>query len=131
MQISIGRVSCEGLVFKQFLGYHCLLVDVMDIGQVVAKGACFHSFPTLVTLHIARVPFASCNSPTLHPLIGLGWKLGPDLAQGAYHPLSLGGVGLKSDLLKQTDEKSQRILKESCIPRCEVCIVDIEDGKEG
>ncbi len=71
MQLCADRIEDGGLDLQQFLGYHCLLVDVMDICQVMAKGACLQLLPTLVALNVARVPFAHCDPPRLHPAVGL------------------------------------------------------------
>ncbi len=67
--IRAGYVRRGRPVFKQVLDYHCLLVDVMDIFQVAAKGTHFHPFPALITLHVAGVPFGSCDCPALHPAV--------------------------------------------------------------
>jgi hypothetical protein len=67
MQLHTGCVRRGGLVFQRILGYHCLLVDVMNICKVAAKGARFHPIPALVALHIVGVPFSSCDRPVLHP----------------------------------------------------------------
>ncbi len=103
MQSGIDCVRCGGLVFQQVLGYHCLLVDFVDICQVMAEGACLHTFPALVTLHIAGVPFGSCDPAALHPMVQLGWKLGLNLAGCTYHCLCLEGVGLQTCPLEQVD----------------------------
>ena len=55
MQPGADRVCYGGPEFQQLLGNHCLLVDVMDICQVSAEGACLHLLPTRVTCHVARV----------------------------------------------------------------------------
>ena len=63
MQPGVDRVCHGGPEFQQLLSDHCLLVDVMDICQVAAEGACFHLLPTRVTFDVARIPFARCDPP--------------------------------------------------------------------
>ncbi len=63
MQLSADSVEDRGSVFQQLLSYHCLLVDVVDICQVTAKGTCLQYLPTLVALDITRVPFARFDPP--------------------------------------------------------------------
>jgi hypothetical protein len=57
------------VVFKQVLGYHCLLVDVMDICQVAAKGTPFHPFPALITLHVTQSLTSGCPALGFHAVI--------------------------------------------------------------
>ncbi len=71
VQLCADHIEDQGSGLQQLLGYHCLLVDVMDICQVRAKGACLQLLPTLVTLNVARVLFACCDSPRLHPAVEL------------------------------------------------------------
>jgi hypothetical protein len=73
----------------------------MDVCQVAANGACLHPFPTLVALHIAGVPFGSCDPAALHPGMRLGRKLGPNPTWYADHCVRFGGVGPPSYPLKQ------------------------------
>jgi hypothetical protein len=75
----------------------------MDICQVVAKGACLHPFPALVALHIAGIPFGSCDPAASHPAIQLGWKLGPTLTWCADHCLHFVSVSPQPYLLEQVD----------------------------
>ena len=100
VQPSADRVCDGGSDFQQFLGNHCLLVDVVDICQVAAEGACLHFLPTRVTHHVARVPFACCDLPRHHPAVGLRWQLSPNPAGGADHGLSFCRVGLEADPFK-------------------------------
>jgi hypothetical protein len=71
VQLCADHLKDQGLGLQQFLAYHCLLVDVMNICQVMAKRACLQLLPTLVALNVVRVPFACCDPPRLHPAVGL------------------------------------------------------------
>jgi hypothetical protein len=71
MQLSTDHVEDRELVFQQLLGYHCLLVDVMDICQMMAKGTCLQYLPALATLDVARVPFTCFDLPPLHLVVRL------------------------------------------------------------
>jgi hypothetical protein len=71
MQPCADHIEDRGTEFQQLLGNHCLLLDVVDICQVAAEGACLHLVPTLVTLNVVRVPFTRCDPPYHHPAVGL------------------------------------------------------------
>ena len=71
MQLCTDRIEDPGSGLQQLLGYHCLLVDVMDICQVTAERTCLQFLPTLMALNVVRVPFAHYDPPPLHPVVRL------------------------------------------------------------
>jgi hypothetical protein len=71
MQLHDDCIEDRGALFQQLLGNHCVLVDVVDICQVAAEGACLHHVPALVALNVAGVPFAHCDLTHPHPAVGL------------------------------------------------------------
>ncbi len=116
MQRCAHHVGDRWADFKQGFGHHCLLVDVMDICQVAAERAYLQFLPALSALHVAGVPFASCDPSLLHPPIRLRRKLRPNPPWCAEHGLGLRRVCLKTDPLEQVDKNVERVLKESRIP---------------
>ena len=71
MQLSADHIGDWGEKFQQLLGNHCLLVDVMDTCQMVAKGICLHLLPAHVARNVGRVLFTYCDPPYNHLAIGL------------------------------------------------------------
>jgi hypothetical protein len=66
----IYRIQDWWAYFEQLFGYHCLLVDVMDIHQVAAK-RCLQHLPALPAFNAVRVSLQSHHPSTLHPSVRL------------------------------------------------------------
>jgi hypothetical protein len=89
VQLLADSVHHDRTNLKQVLGYHSLLVDVVDIGQVEAKGACLQYFSALAAFNVMGIPFAGRDTYPLHSAMGLGRELGPYATWGADHCLRL------------------------------------------
>ena len=98
--------------------------------QVLGEALGLESFPTMIALHIPRLPFLGAVEAKPRVVVRLVAQLGADLPRNTSHCLRFDCVRLEACTVKQVHQNPERLLELLFIDRGNVAIIGVEQCQE-